>query len=89
MKPAFDRSSIIKTLKDGVKKGLWTIEDLDTPSPGWIMSSNVSGVTQFGNRSALTFDMLPKHLNLLRESEAKELTDLESMGTTKETEFIA
>ena len=27
--------SVIKTLKDGIKKGRWSLEDLDEPPPGW------------------------------------------------------
>ena len=26
---------VIKLLKDGIKKGYWTLENLDTPSPQW------------------------------------------------------
>ena len=35
MEKVFDRISVIKTLKNGIKKGYWTLEDLDKPSPGW------------------------------------------------------
>ena len=35
MKPLFDRSSIIKLLKNGIKKKYWKLKDLDTPPPGW------------------------------------------------------
>ena len=34
MQKLFD-ISVIKTLKNGIKKGRWTIEDLDQPPPGW------------------------------------------------------
>ena len=34
MQKLFD-ISIIKTLKDGIKKGRWSLEDLDKPPPGW------------------------------------------------------
>jgi len=34
MQKLFD-VSIIKTLKDGIKKGRWSLEDLDEPPPGW------------------------------------------------------
>ena len=34
MQKLFD-ISVIKTLKDGIKKGRWTLEDLDKPPPGW------------------------------------------------------
>ena len=35
MEKVFDRISVIKLLKDGIKKGYWTLEDLDKPSPMW------------------------------------------------------
>jgi len=35
MKKAFDHITVIKSLKDGIKKGYWTINDLDKPPPGW------------------------------------------------------
>ena len=34
MEKLFD-VSVIKTLKDGIKKGRWTLKDLDIPPPGW------------------------------------------------------
>ena len=34
MQKLFD-ISIIKTLKDGITKGRWSLEDLDEPPPGW------------------------------------------------------
>ena len=33
MEQAFDISSTIKTLRDGIAKGYWTLEDLDQESP--------------------------------------------------------
>lgn len=43
MKRLFDKVSLLKLLKDGLKKPnpknpevkMWTIEDLDQPPPGW------------------------------------------------------
>ena len=35
MEKVFDRISVIKLLKDGIKKGYWTLEDIDNPSPQW------------------------------------------------------
>ena len=35
MEKVFDRISVMKTLKDGIKKGYWTLENLDKPSPQW------------------------------------------------------
>ena len=34
MQKLFD-ISVIKTLKDGIKKNRWSLEDLDEPPPGW------------------------------------------------------
>ena len=34
MEKLFD-VSVLQTLKDGIKKGYWTLEDLDKPPPGW------------------------------------------------------
>ena len=39
MEKLFD-ISVINTLKDGIKKGWWTIKDLDKPPPGWIECVN-------------------------------------------------
>ena len=33
MEKLFD-ISVVNTLKDGIKKGWWTLKDLDTPPPG-------------------------------------------------------
>jgi hypothetical protein len=35
MDRAFDLVSIRKTLRHGIERGLWTLEDLDTPSHGY------------------------------------------------------
>jgi len=35
MERIFNKASVIKLLKDGIKKGYWTLEDLDKPSPQW------------------------------------------------------
>ena len=34
MKKLFD-ASVVKTLKDAIKRGKFTLEDLDIPPPGW------------------------------------------------------
>ena len=35
MEKAFDRIAVMQILKNGIKKGYWTLEDLDKPSPMW------------------------------------------------------
>ena len=35
MEQLFDQASLVKTLKGGIKKGYWSLEDLDRPPPGW------------------------------------------------------
>ena len=39
MEKLFD-ASVIKTLKDAIKRGKFTLEDLDTPPPGWLECVN-------------------------------------------------
>jgi hypothetical protein len=40
MKQLFDLSKILQTLHYGIRQGYWTIEDLDTPPPGYIGSKD-------------------------------------------------
>ena len=35
MKPVFDPSAVRKILQRGIESGLWTLEDLDRPPPGY------------------------------------------------------
>ena len=47
MEKLFD-VSVIKTLKDAIKRGKFTLEDLDTPPPGWTECvSNCNGNPAF------------------------------------------
>ena len=69
MKRAFDETSVIKTLKDGIAKGYWTIEDLDQPSPGSRDLRKPSVRTPAGNYSAIPLANIPPHRNFLREAE--------------------
>ena len=39
MEKLFD-ISVVNTLKDGIKKGWWTLKDLDKPPPGWVECVN-------------------------------------------------
>ena len=49
MQKLFD-ASVLKILKDGIKKGYWNLEDLDTPPPGWTECvSNCKGNKAFPN----------------------------------------
>ena len=36
MKPLYDVTTVMLTLRDGITKGYWTLEDLDVPPPGYI-----------------------------------------------------
>ena len=40
MNPLQDITSTIKTLRDGIAKGYWTLEDLDKAPPGSISKSH-------------------------------------------------
>ena len=34
-------TTLLLQLRNGIEKGLWTLEDLDQPSPGWISNTRV------------------------------------------------
>jgi hypothetical protein len=36
MKPLYDNTAVLFLLRAGINKGYWTLEDLDTPPPGYI-----------------------------------------------------
>ena len=36
MKPLYDTASVMRTLQQGIIKGYWTLEDLDTPAKGYV-----------------------------------------------------
>jgi len=38
MKQAFDTTEVISLLRRGIAAGHWTLQDLDVPSPGWIIT---------------------------------------------------
>ena len=86
MEQAFDKSSVINTLKNGVVKGYWTVEDLDIPTSGWIDSSNTNVVMQSGAKSALRFFPVRMHKNLLRDIDPKELEELIEIGNNYKKE---
>ena len=67
MKQAFDPASVRDILRRGIANGWWTLEDLDTPSPGFISNMDVdrrhfpSGYQGIEHRNLLRdTDQLPK-----------------------------
>ena len=80
MEKAFDESSVTKTLRDGIIKGYWTIEDLDIPPDGWIATSKTDQVIDSGARSALRVFPVRTYKNLLRELDPREIAELEEIG---------
>ena len=66
MQKLFD-VSVLKILKDGIKKGYWTLEDLDTPS-------------QVG-QSVLTTAKVTKHFQMdMKVSNTKTLLGLKNQN---------
>ena len=81
MDKAFDLASTIKTLRDGIAKGYWTLEDLDTESPDsryWRKQAlrNVP-VSDHG-----TACFMKPHRNLLREHPDEPIQEIEITTTT-------
>ena len=64
MKPAFDLASIRLTLKKAVQNGHFTVEQLDTPSAGFIRNTRCDRRTFPGGYEGVQFR------NLLREDPA-------------------
>ena len=64
MEKAFDQASIRLTLRDGIAKGYWTLENLDQPSAGWQLCERQ------WRRHPLNISMTHRpHENLVREPE--------------------
>ena len=66
MQKLFD-ISVIKTLKDGITKGRWSLEDLDEPPPGWtecVLNTKGNPAFPQGYQGV-------KHQNLARVEEPK------------------
>ena len=62
MNRAFDPTSVRLTLRKGIEKGYWTLEDLDRPSMGW--SENAKTF-----RNHYPKYPQPEYKNLLRDPE--------------------
>ena len=83
MDKAFDLTSTIKTLRNGIEKGYWTLEDLDTESPDskyWRKQAlrNVP-VSDHG-----TACFMKPHRNLLRENPNEPIHEIK---VTEERDF--
>ena len=61
MEQAFDLASVRATLRKGIEKGYWTLENLDTPSPGFTANTRVD------RRTFPSGYMRIQHRNLLRD----------------------
>ena len=72
MEQAFDISSTIKTLRDGIAKGYWTLEDLDKPSRGFELNKK-----EYLTRNPLSNGQWKgvSHKNLLREHPIQEAVE--------------
>ena len=69
MQHAFDPTSVRLTLRKGIEKGYWTLEDLDTPSMGWKENAE-----RF-QRNYPKYQQ-PLYRNLLRDAEAAATVSL-------------
>ena len=83
MDKAFDTASVIKTLRDGIAKGYWTLEDLDQESPDsrYWRKQALRNVPVGDHGTA--FFMKP-HKNLLRENPDEPIHEIK---VTEERDF--
>ena len=87
VRPAFDPSSVRRTLTRMGAKGLCTVEDLDKPSDGYLLSTGqrwnpVTNRTEWhdyrtplGHTSAVPKHQIQPHKNLLRDPEPIEAVE--------------
>jgi len=71
MKKSFDITSAIKILRDGITKGYWTLEDLDTPPPG--TAENIKDYKRFLATTGYV-GSVPEYRNLLRDAAKPQAT---------------
>ena len=84
---AFDPSSARRTLQRGIAKGLWTLEDLDEPTEGYLLATGQrwnkekrclewkDERTALGHKSVIPKHQIPPHRNLLRDPEPIEAVE--------------
>ena len=72
MKRTFDSSQAAKILRDGIKKGYWTLEDLDNPPPGTEM--NFADYRRFCVAQGY-INKEPVYRNILRDAENNQEDD--------------
>ena len=72
MKRTFDTASAVRILRDGIRKGYWTIEDLDNPPPGTQM--NFADYRKFCVAQGY-IGKEPVYRNLLRDVEENQQDD--------------
>jgi hypothetical protein len=72
MKRTFEITSAVKILRDGIAKGYWTLEDLDSPPPGTQM--NFADYRRFCVAQGYV-GKDPVYKNLLRELEDNQEDD--------------
>ncbi len=73
MKQTFDHAAAMKILRDGVSKGYWTVEQLDSPPPGTKMLLHEWSRHPM-NKNLKTEQ--PSYRNLLRDAEDNQEPDL-------------
>jgi len=64
MRGIYDTSQVRRILRDGIEKGLWTMEDLDQPTEGFVRCTKVDRQTFMGGYEGV------QHRNLLRPDPA-------------------
>ena len=79
MQKLFD-ISVIKTLKDGITKGRWSLEDLDEPPPGWTECV----LNTKGNHAFPQGYQGVKYQNLARVEEPKPLEEKVELTNPKD-----
>ena len=72
LKRTYSPEDARKVLLDGIAKGYWTLEDLDSPPPGTALT--FSEYSRFCANQGFSFD-IPVYKNLLRDPEDNQQDD--------------
>ena len=95
---AFDPSSARKVLQKGIEKGLWTLEDLDNPTQGYLLATGQkwntamqelewkNDRTRLGNYSAIPKHQIKPHRNLLRDPGSSNTESVQASADPRDFE---
>jgi hypothetical protein len=93
---AFDPSAARKVLQQGIDKGLWTLEDLDVPTQGYLLTTGQrwnpatqelewkNDRTLLGHISSIPKHQIKPHRNLLRDANTSHTESVQASADPRD-----